>query len=925
MKHILLLAAILCVSAVEAQQKKTAPAAVLVKNATVWTVGPQGTLAKADLLVENGKISKVGTNLTAPAGAVVVDANSKHVTPGIIDCHSHSAIRGGVNEGSNNITAEVRIRDVINPEDINIYRQLAGGTTAANLLHGSANSIGGQNATVKLRWNSTAEEMLIKDAPEGIKFALGENPKRSNGGLNLPGIERRYPNTRMGVNESIRERFAAAHDYGKVWEEYNKLSEAQQAHCEPPRRDLQLEAIWEILTGKRLIHSHSYRQDEILALIRLADDFGIHIGTFQHVLEGYKVADEIAAHGAGASSFSDWWAYKMEAYDAIPYNGAIMQKRGVLVSFNSDSDELARRLNLEDAKAIRWGDLTEEEAIKFNTINPAKQLRIDKRTGSLEPGKDADFVIWSGNPLSVYTVAEQTWVDGVKEFDRAEDLASRAALEKERADLIEKVKASDLPTATGGGAGRGGTAAGQVQGRGGRSGQAGAPAAAAAQTLEPRPKRSIPAAVPAVYMDKLGSGSPTMAIVGATIHTVAKGDIPNGTVVFSKGKITAVGAHVPTAGATIVNGAGKHVYPGMIEALSVIGITEVNQGANGTVDESEAGSMNPNANPALAVNPESELLAVARTTGITHVNTSPQGGLISGTSALTRLDGWTYEDMNAVHHVALQVHWPRFGRARGGRGGFAFAMAGGEDNPTRDRDIKAIRQIFDDARAYQKAKATGGPHFQVDTKLEALLPVIEGKVPVIIHADEPRAIRSAVTWAQEEGVRPIIAGAGDIWRAASFLKENNVPVIVTGILALPNKESDPYDSAYTVAAKLNETSVKFCISDSGTGSESDRARDLPFHAGMAAAFGLPKDEALKSVTLYPAQILGVGDNLGSIEVGKSASLIVTSGDPLEIRTKVFAEYIDGRQVNLDNNRQYRLYQKYMNRPKVASASPAKKN
>src|SRR5258708_1557433 len=377
----------------------------------------------------------------------------------------------------------------------------------------------------------------------------------------------------------------------------------------------------------------------------------------------------------------------MEAYDAIAYKGEIMQKRGVVVSFNSDSDELARRLNLEDAKAVRWGDLKDEEAIKFNTINPAIQLRIDKHTGSLEPGKDADFVIWSGHPLSVYTVAEQTWVDGVKEFDRAEDIAARAAAEKERADLIEKVKASDVAAATGAGAGGG---------RGGRGGQAGATGStgATAATLEARPKRPTPTEVAAVYKDKLGPVGPTIAIVGATIHTVSKGDIANGTVVFSKGKITAVGAKVSTAGATIVNGAGKHVYPGMIAALSVLGITEIGQGASGTVDTSEAGTFNPNITPYLSVNPDSELLAVARTTGITHANTTPLGGIISGTSSLTRLDGWTYEDMNAVQRVALQIHWPRFGRGGGGRGGFAQAQAATEGTTARDRQIKEIRQIF---------------------------------------------------------------------------------------------------------------------------------------------------------------------------------------------------------------------------------------
>ncbi len=919
LKYLMLATALLgaCASA-----QKKAPAAVLVKNATIWTVASQGTLQKADLLVENGKIAKVGTGLTAPSGAIVIDAAGKHVTPGMIDCHSHTAIRGGVNEGSNNVTAEVRILDVVNPEDINIYRQLAGGTTLIHALHGSANSIGGQNAPLKLRWHSSAEEMRIEGIPGTMKFALGENPKRSNSGA-LAGLTgaTRYPNTRMGVNESIRERFTAARDYLKEWDDYNKLSD--KSKTVPPRRDLQLEAIGELLTGTRLIHSHSYVAEEILALLRLTQEFHIQMAAFQHVLEGYKVADELAAAHVGASTFSDWWAYKMEAYDAISYNGAIMNKKGVVVSFNSDDDELARRLNLEDAKAVRWGDLTEEEAIKFNTINPAIQLRMDKRTGSLEPGKDADFVIWSGHPLSVYSIAEQTWVDGVKEFDRAEDLAARPAEEKEREDLIAKVKASDVPPA--GGAGRGGRGGagggapgGAQAGRGGQAGGTGA-TAPAASTLEPRPKRPTPAFVPAEYKDKLAPTGGTFAIVGATIHTVSNGDIANGTIVFSKGKITALGPKVSTAGATIINGAGKHVYPGMIQPISVIGISEVSAVA-ATLDEAETGVFNPNATPYLTVNADSELLAVARTTGITHVNTTPMGGIVSGTSSLTRLDGWNYEDMSAVQRVALQVHWPAFSRGRGGRGGGGFGAPATEDNTARDRTIKAIRQWFDDARAYEKAKNAGSPHFEMDTKLEALLPVIDGKIPVIVYASEPRAIKSAVTWAQEEGVRPIIAGGGEIWRAAAFLKENNVPVILTGVLEMPTKESDPYDEGYTVAAKLQAAGVKFCIAD-GTGGNPDRARDLPFHAGMAAAFGLPKDEALKAVTLYPAQILGVGDQLGSLEVGKSASLIVTSGDPLEIRTKLFEEYIDGRKVNLEANKQYRLYQKYMNRPKpMASAS-----
>ncbi|GBC85737.1 D-hydantoinase [bacterium HR11] len=408
------------------------PTYVLVKNATIWTVGPQGTLRNADLLVERGKIKAVGPNLTAPPGAVVIDGTGKHVTPGLIDAHSHTAIAGGVNEFGKTITSEVRIRDVIDPDDINIYRELAGGLTTAHLLHGSANPIGGQSQVIKLRWGGDPETLVFQEAPPTIKFALGENVKQSN----LPTPSTRYPQSRMGVEQIIRDRFKAALDYKRAWAAYQKAKD--KSRLVPPRRDLELDALVEILDGRRFVHAHSYRQDEILMLVRLAEDLGFRVQCFQHVLEGYKVAEALARHGAGASSFSDWWAYKIEVYDAIPFNGALMWSQGVVVSFNSDSDELARRLNWEAAKAVKYGGVPEEEAIKFVTLNPARQLRIDRWVGSLEPGKDADFVVWSGHPFAPDSHVEQTWIDGRKYFDRAEDLKAREAVRRLRAQLIEK-------------------------------------------------------------------------------------------------------------------------------------------------------------------------------------------------------------------------------------------------------------------------------------------------------------------------------------------------------------------------------------------------------------------------------------------------------------------------------------------------------
>jgi imidazolonepropionase-like amidohydrolase len=411
----------------------TNPATILIRHATIWTSGPQGILTNASLAVSGGKIGRVGevADNFQNSGTLVIDGAGLNITPGIVDCHSHSAILGDVNEEGLPSTAMVRIGDVVNSETPNIHWQLAGGTTTINLLHGSANPIGGQNQIIKLRDGAPPEDLKLADAPPGIKFALGENVKQSNWGEKYV---TRFPQTRMGVQTFIANRFTAAEEYLAGLEKFRTNGGVA------PRRDLELEAIGEIIQGKRWIHCHSYRQDEILMLLRLMQGFGVKIGSLQHGLEAYKIADELAAGDVGVSSFSDWWAYKFEVYDAIPFNGSLLHDRGVLVSFNSDSDFLARVLNFEAAKAVKYGGTAEAEALKFVTINPAKQLRVDAHVGSLEPGKDADFVIWSKSPLDSGTVCLQTWIDGKEYFDRALDAERTTRLQQERADLLAKAR-----------------------------------------------------------------------------------------------------------------------------------------------------------------------------------------------------------------------------------------------------------------------------------------------------------------------------------------------------------------------------------------------------------------------------------------------------------------------------------------------------
>jgi imidazolonepropionase-like amidohydrolase len=428
--------ALLAATTLGAQQPVPARSGpTLIKNATVLTV-TRGRLENTDLLLQNGKIAQIGKNLSAPTGAQVIDATGKYVMPGIIDPHSHS-MADAINEGSLSVTSMVRIRDVLNPTDVNIYRQLAGGVTTINVLHGSANTIGGQNAVVKLKYGKDVDEMLFPGAMPGIKFALGENvtQKNSQTAAQASGRPLRYPATRMGQEEVLRDAFTRARDYKATWDDYTARVAKGEKNLVPPEHNLELDPLVEVLEGKRFVHAHSYRADEMLMLLNVAKEFGFTVKTLQHGLEGYKIASEIASAGTGLSSFADEWSYKIEAYDAIPYNVPILMKHGVVATVNSDSDERARRLNIDAAKMVRYGGLTEDEALKTITYNGAVQLGVEKRVGSIETGKDADVVIWSGNPLSVYSIAETTFIDGEIFFDIKRDQAKRDEMAKERAAL----------------------------------------------------------------------------------------------------------------------------------------------------------------------------------------------------------------------------------------------------------------------------------------------------------------------------------------------------------------------------------------------------------------------------------------------------------------------------------------------------------
>lgn len=815
---------------------------VMIQNATIIPVSSP-TLERSSILVRNGKIEAIGQTLTVPEGVTLIDATGKFVIPGLVDCHSHLGI-DGVNEAALAISAEVRIADLINPQSVGIYRAAAGGVTTHHVLHGSANPIGGQNAIVKTNYGRSAREMLV-DAPPTIKFALGENVTRAN---SSQGFGQRFPGTRMGVEAVIRGALEAGKAYQTEWDAYQTRLRAGE-DVPPPRRDLRLEALSRIVSGELTVHAHCYRSDEILRLLHTAEDYGFRIGTLQHVLEGYRIAPEIARHGCGASTFSNFWAYKIEAFGAIPHNAALMTEHGVNASINSDSPNTIRFFGLEAAKSIKWGGLDENQALRLVTLNPAMQLQLDDRIGSLEVGKDGDLAIFNGHPLNTFAKNVMTIIEGEVYF------------EDPNPDPTEPADTLKLPGAI---------------------------------------DRTIPQTPHRAY-----------AIVGATIHPISGPAIENGTVVIVDEKIQAVGAGATVPpGAGVIDAKGLHVYPGLIDAGSQLGLAEIGS-TRSTNDNADIADFDPNLHAASAVHPHSEHIRIARTAGITTTLAVPSGGVISGQSAVIHLEGWTVDEMLVADDFGLHVTIPSdpqpFGRRR----------LTDEELKRRKEEVKKQKRDLEEfvtrAAHYAEVKALAAKDaaikHEVDLKLEAMVPYVRGEKPVVFEANAYREMLDAIEFAEKHKLRIVLRGATQAWKIADELAKKDIPVILGSTLTYPRGDSEPWDSIYRCAGVLARAGVRFCFAS----GDASSAYDLGFDAGMAVAHGLTKEKAEYALTLGAAKILGIDERVGSIEPGKLADLIVTTDTPLQAVSQVSHMFIAGAPIEL-TSLHTESYERFKNRP-----------
>lgn len=722
---------------------------VLLRSATLLTM-THGDMANTDILIENGRISRIGRGLTAPAGVQTLDLAGCFVMPGIIDCHSHMCSDGGLNEFSMSITCEVRVRDVISHRDVSAYRALAGGVTCIHTMHGSANTIGGQNAVLRMKYGRPAAEWLFADAPRTVKFALGENVKQSNFGRRGS----RFPNSRMGVEAVLRRAFEAArrHDADRAAFASDR---AAGRDPRPLRRDLRLEALSEILAGDIRIHCHCYRADEILRLFAVTEEHGVRVALLHHVLEGYRVIPEMLRHGCGASTFADWWAYKLEAFDAVPHNAARLVQGGVVATVNSDSPEMIRHLNLEAAKSLRYGGLSPTEALRLVTLNAAQQLGIDRQVGSLEVGKLADLAVFDGHPLDAFSKCVLTLIDGEAYFQHAELRTNSPSV-------------------------------------------AVRPPRAWAPRREPL---AIPPSPNGVYL-----------VRGATVHPIDGLDVADAAVLIDGGRIAAFGpaSEVTTPPqAVVVDATGLHVYPGLINAACSLGMVEIDSVA-GSVDTSDIGRFQPDLRAETAFNPFAAAIEVARAEGVLTALVVPGGNEIAGQAAVMQLDGWSMPEALVQSGVALVVNIPSLPADLSG-------LPEPKRKETRDA-YTARLDDFDAFLRLTRSYVAVSPmtSSMVDRRLEAMRPFLRGDAPVFFNANSYKEIREALRFAGHYRLRPVIVGARQAWKAADELARAGADVIIVRTQVVPSGESEPWDSVYRNAAVLASAGVRFCFATGGS-------------------------------------------------------------------------------------------------------------
>jgi imidazolonepropionase-like amidohydrolase len=851
---------------------------VVVRHATVMPAsGPaieDGAIAFAD-----GKIVAVGKSaeVATPAGAEEVDGTGLYVTPGIIDAHSHLGVYASPdsfslsdgNEATAPVTAEVSAEHSFWPQDPGLRRAAAGGITSLLVLPGSANLIGGRGFPVKLHFGRSAAEMRFPGAKDVLKMACGENPRRVYGAM-----QHRAPATRMGNVAGYRQAFAKARDYLERQAEWEKKHAKKGEEAgPPPARDLQLETLAEVLRGNILVQNHCYRADEMAVMLQVADEFGYTIRAFHHALEAYKVRDQLAARQVAVATWADWWGYKLEAWDGIPENAALVAQAGGRAVIHSDSALGIQRLNQEAGKAM-WRaresgvPVSEEEALRWVTLHPAWVMGVEERTGSLEPEKMADVVLWKNHPLSVYARAQRVWADGVVTYDAARGAEDASDFELgERAGASAKLVAPPavLPA---------------LKDAGLESRCEPTKDAACARPLE-------------LKADAACTAFQDVAVLSNGVWTA------HASVLVENGKVTRVGTGgaVP-AGCRAVEGKGRVLAPGFVDALTSLGVVEIG-GEESTVDDTLRGeAVKEPIRAALravdSLNPAAETFPVARLGGVTAAGVVPRGGLVSGQSAWVTTDG-------TVRRAPLAMH--------------VDVSLSGRDAVSGPRSLvlEKLRELLFDAREYARRKGDFEQNRMRTLSasrldLESLQPVLAGTMPVVVTANRVSDLRAALALGREFGLKVVIAGGREAWMVAPELAAAKVPVIVQPTQNLPSS-FEGLNSRLDAAALLSGAGVKVLISTMG---EPHMVRTLAQEAGNAVAWGMPYADAVRAITSNVTEALGVEG--GQVAVGQVADLVLWNGDPLDVSSRPLGMWLGGRQVPL-TSRQHALFEKYRALPK----------